>query len=203
MSNVLVMPLLAAVIALLGLAAGEEITLLNVSYDPTRELWRDINDHFIPLYAKETGDTLSIKQSHGGSSTQARAVIDGLEADVVTLASIIDTNAISKSGLIEEAWMRCEAPGQERKGIDILAVAPGWVESSMTAELKPEIRRAAEQRSPEGRFATSEECAAFLCRALLDPEAFPPGHVYSFWAPHFDKRAPAESGPLQAALPLD
>ncbi|MCI0467350.1 MAG: sulfate ABC transporter substrate-binding protein [Beijerinckiaceae bacterium] len=87
------------------LAAGEEVTLLNVSYDPTRELWRDINSHFIPLYEKETGNTLTIKQSHGGSSTQARAVIDGLDADVVTIASFIDTDAISKKGLIKEGWI--------------------------------------------------------------------------------------------------
>jgi sulfate/thiosulfate transport system substrate-binding protein len=86
-------------------ATAKEITLLNVSYDPTRELWRDINDHFIPLYEKETGDELIINQSHGGSSTQARAVIDGLEADVVTIASIIDTNAISQKGLIDKGWV--------------------------------------------------------------------------------------------------
>src|SRR5262249_45991591 len=81
--------------------------LLNVSYDPTRELWRDINDHFIAGYQQETGNKLSIKQSHGGSSTQARAVIDGLDADVVTLASILDTNAISSKGLIKENWVDC------------------------------------------------------------------------------------------------
>ncbi len=97
--------LLCAVTALPQWAAGKEITLLNVSYDPTRELWRDINDHFIPLYGKETGDDLTINQSHGGSSSQARAVIDGLEADVVTIASIIDTNAIAQKGLIERGWI--------------------------------------------------------------------------------------------------
>jgi sulfate transport system substrate-binding protein len=78
---------------------------LNVSYDPTRELWREINESFIPTYEAESGSKLSIKQSHGGSSTQARAVIDGLEADVVTIASIIDTDAISKRGLIREGWV--------------------------------------------------------------------------------------------------
>src|SRR5262245_39301185 len=87
-------------------AVAEDITLLNVSYDPTRELWRDINDHFIPQYKKTKGDNVSIKQSHGGSSTQARAVIDGLEADVVTLASVIDTEAIARKGLIAGDWMR-------------------------------------------------------------------------------------------------
>ena len=75
-----------------------------MSYDPTRELWRDINAAFIPKYAKETGTTLSIKQSHGGSSTQARAVIDGLEADVVTLALWPDTDAIRKAGQIAAGW---------------------------------------------------------------------------------------------------
>lgn len=86
-------------------ASAEELVLLNVSYDPTRELWKDLNAHFIPLYEKETGNKLTIDQSHGGSSSQARAVIDGLDADVVTLASAIDTDAISKKGLIKEGWV--------------------------------------------------------------------------------------------------
>ena len=68
--------------------APKELELLNVSYDPTREVWRDINEKFIPTYEKTSGTKLTIKQSHGGSGKQARAVIDGLaEADVVTLAS--------------------------------------------------------------------------------------------------------------------
>ena len=91
--------------ASLAVASAKSIELLNVSYDPTRELWRDINSNFIPRYEKETGDKLTINQSHGGSSTQARAVIDGLEADVVTLASYLDTDAISKKGLIKEGWV--------------------------------------------------------------------------------------------------
>ena len=84
---------------------ADEITLLNVSYDPTRELWRGINRSFIAGYEKEKGVKVTIKQSHGGSSTQARAVIDGLEADVVTLASYLDTDAISKKKLIKEGWI--------------------------------------------------------------------------------------------------
>src|SRR4029450_3994217 len=80
-------------------------TLLNVSYDPTREFWRDINEHFIPIYQKKSGIKLTINQSHGGSSTQARAVIDGLEADVVTLASYLDTDAISQRNLIAKNWV--------------------------------------------------------------------------------------------------
>jgi sulfate/thiosulfate-binding protein len=86
-------------------AAPAEIELLNVSYDPTRELWRDINEKFSASYAKQTGIKVSVKQSHGGSSTQARSVIDGLEADVVTLASFLDTDAISKKGLIAPGWV--------------------------------------------------------------------------------------------------
>jgi len=80
------------------------LELLNVSYDPTRELWRDLNARFIPHYRQQTGKELTIKQSHGGSSSQARAVIDGLEADVVTLALWSDTDAICKKGLIDSAW---------------------------------------------------------------------------------------------------
>jgi len=87
-------------------AAAADLTLLNVSYDPTRELWRDINDHFIPQYKKTKGDTVAVKQSHGGSSTQARSVIDGLDADVVTLASVIDTEAIAQRGLITGDWIK-------------------------------------------------------------------------------------------------
>ncbi len=85
-------------------AQAKEIEFLNVSYDPTRELWRDLNAAFTPVYEKQSGDTLTIKMSHGGSSSQARAVIDGLEADVVTLAMGIDTDAIRKAGLIQSGW---------------------------------------------------------------------------------------------------
>jgi sulfate transport system substrate-binding protein len=97
-----------AAVAVIGAAStaahAEEIALLNVSYDPTRELWRDLNSHFIPAYEKQSGNTVTIKQSHGGSGSQARAVIDGLDADVVTLAMWPDTDAIRKAGLIEEGW---------------------------------------------------------------------------------------------------
>lgn len=87
-----------------GSSASKSIELLNVSYDPTRELWREINEKFVPQYQKEAGVKLEINQSHGGSSTQARAVIDGLEADVVTLALWSDTDAIQKKGLIKPGW---------------------------------------------------------------------------------------------------
>src|SRR5262249_41381634 len=80
------------------------VELLNVSYDPTRELWRDLNARFVPRYEQETGTRLTIKQSHGGSGTQARAVIDGLDAAVVTLALWSDTDALRKKGLIDAGW---------------------------------------------------------------------------------------------------
>lgn len=83
---------------------GPAVELLNVSYDPTRELWKQINAAFIPHYEKKTGTKLTINQSHGGSSSQARLVIDGLEADVVTLALWPDVDAIRQKGLIEDKW---------------------------------------------------------------------------------------------------
>jgi sulfate transport system substrate-binding protein len=78
--------------------------LLNVSYDPTRELFQDLNRQFVAQYAKQTGKKLTIQQSHGGSSRQAQAVIDGLAADVVTLALRSDVEAIRKRGLIASGW---------------------------------------------------------------------------------------------------
>jgi sulfate/thiosulfate transport system substrate-binding protein len=103
MSNRLKLALLAAVLLAAPLHAAS-LELLNVSYDPTRELWRDVNRAFVPQYEKESGTTLSIRQSHGGSGTQARAVIDGLDADVVSLALWPDTDAIRKAGQIEPGW---------------------------------------------------------------------------------------------------
>ena len=88
-------------------SAPRQVELLNVSYDPTRELWRALNAKFIAHYATTpagAGIELSITQSHGGSSSQARSVLDGLEADVVTLALWGDTDAIRKSGQIAEGW---------------------------------------------------------------------------------------------------
>jgi sulfate transport system substrate-binding protein len=99
--NILVLG--AAVLAVAPVRAAE-IELLNVSYDPTRELWRALNAAFLAQYKAPNGDAISIKQSHGGSGTQARAVIDGLEADVVTLAMWPDTNAIAKAGQVASGW---------------------------------------------------------------------------------------------------
>jgi sulfate transport system substrate-binding protein len=96
--------LIAAVTLAAGPARAAELELLNVSYDPTRELYRAVNEAFVPQYKTKTGTDLTIRQSHGGSGTQARAVVDGLEADVVTLAMWPDTNAIAKAGLLPLGW---------------------------------------------------------------------------------------------------
>ncbi|HWL09095.1 MAG TPA: sulfate ABC transporter substrate-binding protein, partial [Planctomicrobium sp.] len=85
-------------------ASGTTLKLLNASYDPTRELWKDLNQAFIPAYEKETGIKLQVSQSHGASGSQARAIIDGLEADVATLSIKSDIDAIRKKGLIKEGW---------------------------------------------------------------------------------------------------
>src|SRR6188474_1739395 len=78
--------------------AADRLSLLNVSYDPTRELYQEFNAAFAKHWLAKTGQSVSIKQSHGGSSKQARAVIDGLEADVVTLALAYDIDAIAEFG---------------------------------------------------------------------------------------------------------
>lgn len=83
---------------------NEAVTLLNVSYDPTRELYRDINTAFASRYAEEHGRQVDIKQSHAASASQARAVIDGLDADVVTLAVWPDVDAVARSGLVKSDW---------------------------------------------------------------------------------------------------
>jgi sulfate/thiosulfate transport system substrate-binding protein len=99
---------LAIAVALLwaSSAIAADVTLLNVSYDPTRELYVDFNKAFSIAYQKETGKSVEIKQSHGGSGSQARAVIDGLQADVVTLALAYDIDAIAAKGLITADWQK-------------------------------------------------------------------------------------------------
>jgi len=87
-------------------ALAADVTLLNVSYDPTRELYTDINNAFARQWQKKTGDRVTIKQSHGGSGKQARAVIEGLEADVVTLALAYDIDAIAEKGQIKPGWQK-------------------------------------------------------------------------------------------------
>jgi len=100
----------AAVIALAaaaGFASAKDVTLLNVSYDPTREFYQDYNAAFAKYWLGKTGDKVSVKQSHGGSGKQARSVIDGLEADVTTLALAYDIDEISeRAKLIAPDWQK-------------------------------------------------------------------------------------------------
>jgi sulfate transport system substrate-binding protein len=98
---------LATALALTGPALAADATLLNVSYDPTRELYNDYNAEFIAFWKKKSGKTIEIRQSHGGSGKQARTVIDGLQADVVTLALAYDIDALAKQGkLLPANWQQ-------------------------------------------------------------------------------------------------
>jgi sulfate transport system substrate-binding protein len=95
------------VLALATIASAKKIELLNVSYDPTRELYTEFNKAFIAHWKAQTGDDVTIKQSHGGSGKQARAVVDGLQADVVTLALAGDVDALNKfAKLIPADWQK-------------------------------------------------------------------------------------------------
>jgi sulfate/thiosulfate-binding protein len=87
-------------------AQAKDITLLNVSYDPTRELYQEVNMQFAKQWKAKTGDDVTIKASHGGSGKQARSVIDGLDADVVTLALAYDIDAIANKGLLAPDWQK-------------------------------------------------------------------------------------------------
>ena len=94
-----------ALVVSAGGPAAAELSLLNVSYDPTRELYQEVNAAFSAQWKAQTGESVSIRQSHGGSGKQARAVIDGLEADVVTLALAYDIDALSeRAKLIPKNW---------------------------------------------------------------------------------------------------
>ena len=102
--------ILAGLVLLAGNGAdalAKEVKLLNVSYDPTRELYQEYNAEFAKYWKEKTGDDVIVKQSHGGAAKQARAVIDGLEADVVTLALAYDIDAIAeKTGKIPADWQK-------------------------------------------------------------------------------------------------
>ncbi len=101
--------LIAALAFTLGapLAHAKDVTLLNVSYDPTRELYQDFNKAFAAQYKAKTGNTVTVKGSHGGSGKQARSVIDGLEADVVTLALAYDIDELSdQAKLLPRDWQK-------------------------------------------------------------------------------------------------
>jgi sulfate/thiosulfate transport system substrate-binding protein len=102
------LPKALAVLALLPVwASAKEVTLLNVSYDPTRELYADVNAAFAKAWQAKTGDQVTIQQSHGGSGKQARSIIDGLGGDVVTLALAYDIDAIAeKSKLLPADWQK-------------------------------------------------------------------------------------------------
>src|SRR5207247_5557630 len=95
-------------LALVGTTAmGKDLTLLNVSYDPTREMYQELNAAFSKQWEAKTGQKVTIKQSHGGSGKQARAIIDGLPADVATLGLSADVDALAKIGqLIPADWQK-------------------------------------------------------------------------------------------------
>lgn len=115
-ANVCLIRMLLVIIVAAGVMAGcgsgsadatgsSGLEILNVSYDPTRELYAAYNELFSEYWKEQTGQEITITQSHGGSGSQARSVIEGNEADVVTLALAHDITAIEESGLIEEGWM--------------------------------------------------------------------------------------------------
>lgn len=104
LKKILLSTLVAALV--IPVAQAAEVTLLNVSYDPTRELYQDFNAAFAKQWKAKTGDDVRVKQSHGGSGKQARAIIDGLEADVVTLALAYDIDAIAERGSVAKDWQK-------------------------------------------------------------------------------------------------
>lgn len=87
-------------------ATQKSVELLNVSYDPTRELYQEFNEQFSTYWKEQTGQQVTIKQSHGGSGKQSRSVIDGLDADVVTLALAYDIDALTERGFLESEWQK-------------------------------------------------------------------------------------------------
>src|SRR6476469_2879982 len=89
-----------------GIAGAQQTTLLNVSYDVAREFYKDINAAFVPSYRKATGKDVRVEQAHGGSSAQARAVADGLDADVVTMNTTTDIEFLADKGLVAKDWAK-------------------------------------------------------------------------------------------------
>jgi sulfate transport system substrate-binding protein len=106
MKSLIRITLTAAIAVLIAAAVSAQTQFLNVSYDPTRELYVAVNAAFAKYWKAKTGQDLQFRQSHGGSGAQARAVIDGLDADVVTLALAYDVDAVSNSGLIHKDWQK-------------------------------------------------------------------------------------------------
>jgi sulfate transport system substrate-binding protein len=97
---------IASLVVMAMAVSAEAQTLLNVSYDPTRELYQDFNAAFIKYWQTKTGQRVTVRQSHGGSGSQARAVIDGLDADVLTLALAYDIDAVAQAGLVKADWQK-------------------------------------------------------------------------------------------------
>jgi len=97
---------LCAVSVARGIRRQQSVTLLNVSYDPTREFYKDYNAAFAQFWKAKSGQNVTVQQSHAGSGKQSRAVVDGLPADVVTLALAYDVDAISSAGLIRHDWIK-------------------------------------------------------------------------------------------------
>jgi sulfate/thiosulfate transport system substrate-binding protein len=106
MSTIRKLSLVAALVAAASWNLAAQTTLLNASYDPTRELYQDFNTAFAKYWKAKSGQDVTVRQSHGGSGGQARAVIDGLDADVVTLALAYDVDAVAASGLIKPDWQK-------------------------------------------------------------------------------------------------
>jgi sulfate transport system substrate-binding protein len=106
MKRLFIVTLVVVLAAFTATTFAQTLTLLNVSYDPTRELYQEFNVAFAEYWKAKTGQTVDIRMSHGGSGGQARGVIDGLEADVVTLALAYDIDAIQQSGLINAGWQK-------------------------------------------------------------------------------------------------
>ena len=121
------MPLLRALALLARQRRGQrakDVELLNVSYDPTREFYAEVNQAFAAQWKQQTGETLNIRASHGGSGKQARSVIDGLEADVVTLALAADIDAIATNGkLLPANWQ--SAPAAQQRAVHLDDRVPG------------------------------------------------------------------------------
>ncbi|MGH8080566.1 MAG: sulfate ABC transporter substrate-binding protein, partial [Lysobacter sp.] len=104
MKTALRLMLLSVALAAAGAASAKDAELLNVSYDPTREFYAEVNQVFAAQWKQQTGETLNIRASHGGSGKQARAVVDGLEADVVTLALAGDIDTIANAKQLPANW---------------------------------------------------------------------------------------------------
>lgn len=143
---------IAAALLALGLSsiAQAATTFLNVSYDPTREFYQEYNQAFGQYWKQRTGQEVDFKQSHGGSGKQARSVIDGLQADVVTLALANDIDEIANAGLIRKDWQKQfknnSAPYTStvvflvRKGNPKISVI-GMISPKRVSKLLPQIRK--------------------------------------------------------------